>query len=87
MLSSFALIFGVDLGKCFPTVQIKVCALLKVCNWLARHVWNSQMSMKFKEAAEVRYGQRGGFSQALAVYRGKSFTYTVQTGFLKLLQF
>lgn len=28
------------------------------------------MSMKFKEAAEVGYGQRGGFSQALAVYIG-----------------
>lgn len=37
----------------FPTVQIKVCSHLKVCNWLARHVWNSQMSMKFKEAAKV----------------------------------
>lgn len=78
----------VDLGKCFPTVQIKVCALLKVCNWLARHVWNSQMSMKFKEAAEV--GLRPAwrlFSGTRRAYRGKSFTYTVQTGFLKLLQF
>lgn len=40
-------------GKVFLTVRIKVCARLKVCNWLARHVWNSQMSMKFKEAAKV----------------------------------
>lgn len=38
----------------FLTVQIKVCARLKVCNWLARHVWNSQMSMKFKEAVKVK---------------------------------
>lgn len=40
-------------GKVFLTVQIKVCARLEVCNWPARHAWNSQMSMKFKEAVKV----------------------------------
>lgn len=28
--------------------EIKARARLKVCNWILRHVWNSQMSMKFK---------------------------------------
>lgn len=46
------------------TVQIKVCARLKVCNWLARHVRNSQMSMKFKEAGEVK-GCVGLYIQAI----------------------
>lgn len=38
----------------FLAVQIKVRARLKVCNWLARHVWNSQMSMKSKKVVKVQ---------------------------------
>lgn len=49
-------LISVILGKCFSLSRIKVCARLKVCNWLARHVWNSQMSMKFKEAVKVGCG-------------------------------
>lgn len=43
--------FYMKSGKVFwkdGIFEIKARARLKVCNWILRHVWNSQMSMKFK---------------------------------------
>jgi len=41
--------------------EIKARARLKVCNWILRHVWNSQMSMKFKLPSA---GREGGVDEA-----------------------
>lgn len=43
-------------------LPIKACVRLKVCNWPARHVRNSQMSLKLKKAEKVQ--QKAGSTAA-----------------------
>lgn len=87
-------LFYMKSGKVFwkdGIFEIKARARLKVCNWILRHVWNSQMSMKFK-LSSAGHGKVGWMKLACMlsncnVNLNKTPLRDIQTNYIKFFFF